>query len=280
MKELYPLHKALLKRDKVSAEIYISNPSSEKWCREKYYGYTPLAIACRYDLDERLILQILAKEPRAAAIPTCKDRGDYPIHLCAKFGSMSSAVIDALLIEYPYAVEEKSYSNIGILMTPIQLSRGNRGLPSESKSKLLRPIEHWISLNEYMSNASEHSKIMERQQSLESNDILDTNEQNLMMKDVLGKVESALVDSKKSEANLVSKINRLESKFEQLSVLSKQNSSRRRLSLTNVLNRSKGGMEYLRESVAISRRNSASRYRARRRSSLMSQGRNNYANTN
>ena len=154
-----PLHQALLKSDVESAEVYLTNPSAPTWCQETYHGYTPLAIACRRSdgpITDELILKILSTCPRAAAIPTKSSVGDYPVHVCAKHGSVSATVIEALLLEYPYAVEHKSQTSIGILMTPQQLARGNKNLSESAKLALQQPLDHWISLKNYTKYSSNH----------------------------------------------------------------------------------------------------------------------------
>lgn len=147
-----PLHQALLNANIKSAEKHLTNADAKEWCKTQYRGYTPLAIACKKDLEELLILKLLTLFPDAASIPTKPDRGDYPVHLCAKYGSMSSTVIEALLMQYPQVLELKSRSNVGILMKPEQLARGNSALPELAKNALLQPIAHWILLKDYIKN--------------------------------------------------------------------------------------------------------------------------------
>ena len=271
-----PLHRALLEGDDKSAEVCLSNPSATDWCRKQYRGYTPIAIACKKSLDDRLILQILARCPMAASIPTKEDQGDYPVHLCAKYGNMSSAVIEALLMEYPHAIDHKSFSSIGVLMTPEQLARGNSRLSEASRLALQQPTSHWLRLKSYIKSASDRESAdlglnspVQNSCNLRSPDKNSSREARHLC-NTLQKVQGDLIDSKNTEAILLSKLNALENKIERLTLSADRNE--RRFRGVRKMSRM-SSVESVVGNGRLARRDSAYMKAAERRGSITSQRR-------
>lgn len=209
------LHQALVDDDISSVETYLSHPSAPTWCQELYRGYTPLAIACKRDISDQLILKILALYPMAASIPTKSDRGYYPVHICAKYGSMKSTVIEALLLEYPYAAEHKAKTRLGILMTPAQLAQENARLSQASTLALQQPIEHWLGLRHFVTNINDRE--LRDSVPLLLHDTSNAPEDRHLCC-ALKEIQDQLVDSKNNEIELMSKLTSIEAKIDRMMI--------------------------------------------------------------
>lgn len=144
----FPIHQHIIEKNAPALEADLSCPNANIWCAERSNGDLPLAMAIKRRMKEKLVLKILKLFPKAASL-TDKS-GDLPLHNCCKYGT-TTTILEALLLEFPYALEAKSINSNGMSLTARELALCNSSRLKPTEAIVMRQsTSHWIDLKEYM----------------------------------------------------------------------------------------------------------------------------------
>ena len=200
MPPAYFFHTHLLESNIAALKNDLESTGAASICETLYHGRTPLSIAIAKGLPDEIILLILSKSSKSARMKNQDGTYMYPIHTCAKYGA-STTVIEALLLEFPHALETKATIRHGIYLTPLEMARERKSLTSSAMNMLRLPVSHWSNLALYTSSSAKTRNV----------------ESEKKMERTLNKVKYQLDVSLSAEAALLKKLAELELKVDELS---------------------------------------------------------------